>query len=89
MAINKFTRAWIWLWYNDCTRLAVLFGIPVIPVVLLSAYLFGTGEYLRHVAGVTYIIFFSWAIIDNDYSNLRRIGMDEYRRKIKPSEASQ
>lgn len=82
METNKFKRAWIWLWYNDITRLCVLFGLPVIPVILITILIFGTGEYLRTVSGVTYILFFGWALFDNDYSNLRRIGMNEYRKKI-------
>lgn len=27
-----------------------------------------------------------WAFMDNDYSNLRRIGLDENRRKLTPKE---
>lgn len=82
METNKFIRAWIWFWYNDITRLCVLIGVPVIPVVAATTAVFGPGEYLRTVAGVTYVLFFAWALIDNDYSNLRRIGMNEYRKKI-------
>jgi len=79
---NKFKRAWIWLWYNDITRLCVLFGLPVVPVLLFAIIIFGLCEYLRTLAVLTYVGFFVWALIDNDYSNLRKIGMDEYRRKI-------
>jgi hypothetical protein len=79
---NRIKRAWIWLWYNDITRLAVLVGLPIIPVVAISAAMFGVGNYLRVVAAVTYVMFVAWAILDNDYSNLRRIGMDEYRKKL-------
>ena len=82
METNKLKRAWIWLWYNDVTRFAVLLGLPIIPVILLVAYFFGVGEYLRTVAMFAYMFTFGWMIIDNDYSNLRRIGMTEYRKKI-------
>ena len=82
MEKNKFKRAWIWFWYSDYTRFAVLFGLPVIPVLLLFGCVFGVGEYLRVVATVTYMFIFAWALFDNDYSNLRRIGLDEFRRKI-------
>jgi len=82
METNRLKRAWIWVWYNDITRICVLLGLPVIPVVLLTAMIVGPGEYLRTVAWITYILFFGWALIDNDYSNLRRIGMNEYRKKI-------
>ena len=79
---NRIKRAWIWLWYNDITRLAVLVGLPIIPVVAISAAMFGVGGYLRVVAAVTYVMLVAWGILDNDYSNLRRIGMDEYRKKL-------
>lgn len=82
METNRLKRAWIWIWYNDITRLCVLLGLPVIPVMLIAMSIFGPGEYLRTVAGAAYILFFGWAMIDNDYSNLRRIGMNEYRKKI-------
>lgn len=82
MEINKFKCAWIWFWYNDITRLCVLLGLPTIIIILIAILLFGSGEYLRIIAGVSYILFFGWAVIDNDYSKLRHIGMDEYRRKI-------
>lgn len=79
---NKFKRAWIWLWYNDATRLLILLGLPIVPVLAISIFLFGPGEYLRTVATITYIVFVGWTILDNDYTNLRRIGMNEYRKKI-------
>lgn len=80
--LHPLHKAWIWLWYNDITRLMVLIGVPVIPVLVLSYYVFGPGEYLRLLAGASYIVFFCWAMLDNDYSNLRRIGLDEFRNKI-------
>jgi len=79
---NRLKRFWIWLWYNDATRLLIILGVPVIPVVVLAGVLFGPGEYLRPVAMSAYVFTFGWAFIDNDYSNLRRIGMDEYRKKL-------
>jgi len=79
---NKFKRAWILLWYNDITRFSILLGIPVIPILIFCYLLFGSGEYLRSVAMISYIAFFIWAMIDNDYSNLRKIGLDEYRNKL-------
>lgn len=79
---NKFKRAWIWFWYNDITRICIITGLPIIPILLLCCYLFGTGEYLRGVAMFSYCFFVGWAFLDNDYSNLRKIGLDEYRRKL-------
>ena len=83
METNKFKRAWIWFWYNDVTRWGTVLGIPSIFMVVVVYGLFGWGEYLLCIAVISYIIFLAWAIIDNNYSNLRRIGMDEYRNKIK------
>jgi len=82
METNKFKRAWIWFWYNNFTRICIVMGLPVLPVVVITYFIFGTTNNLRTVALVTYSIFLVWALIDNDYSNLRRIGMNEYRRKL-------
>lgn len=82
MEKNRLKRAWIWIWYNDVTRICVLMGLPVIPLIFVIAIVFGHGEYLRILALVAYGVLVGWAMIDNDYSNLRRIGMNEYRKKI-------
>jgi hypothetical protein len=83
MEHNRLRRMWIWFWYNDITRLCILFGVPVIPVVLGLLAIFGPGEYLRDVGAGMYLLLVAWAILDNDYSQLRRIGLDEYRRRIR------
>jgi len=83
MEHNRLKRMWIWIWYNDITRLCILFGVPVIPVVLGLLATIGPGEYLRDIAAGTYLLLVAWAILDNDYSQLRRIGLDEYRRRIR------
>ena len=80
--VTPIERAWIWFWYNDATRLLMLIGVPVVPVVALCAVVFGPGEYLRAVALATYGGLVGWALVDNDYSKLRKIGRDEYRRKM-------
>ena len=82
MGQSKIERGWIWLWYNDITRLCVLTGVPSLLIVFICFLLFGSGEYLRIIAGFSYVVFFVWASVDNDYSKLRRIGMTEFRRKI-------
>lgn len=81
--MSKFQYCWIWFWYNDITRLCIIVGLPVIPIVFITAYFFGWGEYLRTVAACSYIFFFGWALMDNDYSNLRKIGLDEYCKPLK------
>lgn len=81
METNRLKKAWIWLWYNDITRLSLFLGIPVLFIILKS--LFKMDESFDSIFFIGYLSIFIWAIIDNDYSNLRRIGMDEYRRKLK------
>lgn len=82
METNKFVRAWIWFWYNDVTRICIIIGVPVLPASIVAYFIFGPGEHLRSVALATYTIFCGWALLDSDYSNLRRIGLDEYRRNL-------
>lgn len=79
---NRIKRAWIWLWYNDVTRFCVIAGVPIIPITAATCAFFGPGEYLRNVSACAYLAIFLWACIDNDYSNLRRIGLNEYRKKL-------
>jgi hypothetical protein len=83
MEKNKLKIAWIWIWYNDITRLSFMAGIPLIPIVYL-AFIFGfPPEHLKKLAMGIYALFMIWMFADNDYSNLRRIGMNEYREKLK------
>ncbi len=82
METNKYTKAWIWIWYNDITRLCILFGCPVLPAISMCYLVFGSGEYLKTVVIIVYAFFIGWAMVDNDYSHLRRIGLDEYRNKL-------
>ncbi len=79
---NKLKRAWIWLWYNDAIRLCVLGGLTTLPVVTVAYYFGLRGESLRFVAVASYVMQFGLALLDNDYSNLRRIGLNEYRTKL-------
>lgn len=79
---RRLVRAWIWLWYHDYTRLALMTGLHLPLVLLAFAVSFGTGEYLRNVALISYGLTIAWLMLDNDYSNLRRIGMDEFRNPL-------
>lgn len=82
---RRLVRAWIWFWYNDITRMCVLLGLHL-PFVLLGVYaLFGPGEYLRNVAIGAYLAVFMWAMVDNDYTQLERIGLDVYRKPLRRS----
>ena len=78
--LTCYMRWWILFWYNNITRVCLLLGIPSIVLCLISWYCFGPGEYLRGVALWSYGLLFAWALFDNDYSNLRKVGLDEYRR---------
>ena len=76
-------RAWIWFWYNDITRMLLLVGLHL-PVVLLATYaIFGPGEYLRDVAVAAYMLTFCVMLVDNDYTQLRRIGLDVNRQPLR------
>jgi hypothetical protein len=54
-----------------------LFWIPVL------VYFDVDGEAISNMAIIIYLVVVIWAICDNDYSNLRRIGLDEYRKPLK------
>lgn len=81
--IGKLHAAWIWFWYNDMTRM-FLVVMPthyafIVPLLLWS------GMDVESIGGVLWPIYgliLFWAFIDNDYSNLRKIGLNEYRQKL-------
>lgn len=81
--IGKLHAAWIWFWYNDMTRM-FLVVMPthyafIVPLLLWSGMdVKSIGDILWPIYGM--ILF--WAFIDNDYSNLRKIGLNEYRQKL-------
>mgnify|MGYP001250052153 CR=1 FL=1 len=82
--INPLKRAWIWFWYNDVVRFLVIL-IPTYFVVVIPL-LFFVGvppKYMGNTLSLIYMIGCVWAMLDNDYSNLRRIGLDEYRKPLK------
>ncbi|EGR2227201.1 hypothetical protein DZF79_02895 [Vibrio parahaemolyticus] len=89
---NKLKRMWISFWYNNSTRsyfvllgLHLIFTLPAViyPLSLLGvSFDFESGKFL---AAILYLSVAYWAIIDNDYSNLRRIGLNERREKINQS----
>jgi hypothetical protein len=84
---NRFKRAWIWFWYSNATRLLLVL-LPTYFVVLLPA-LAQLGldvDQQRAIATITYLALLSWAIKDNDYTQLERIGLDVNRRPLGPVE---
>jgi hypothetical protein len=80
---NKFKRAFIWIWYNDVFRLICMMGVPVLPVFISMVVLGFPIELVKTVTAVLYVLLIGVLWLFNDYSNLRRIGMDEYRKRLK------
>jgi hypothetical protein len=82
--MSKLEYCWIWFWYNDITR--IFFIIIPSYLFLLIPFLKWIGipvEYLDEIAVFTYLTVFVLGLMYNDYSQLRKIGMDEYRNKLK------
>jgi hypothetical protein len=76
-------RAWIWFWYNNTTRfLVVLFPSYFVIVVPLLQFLGLEGEAFRRTLALVYLAVFAWAVKDNNYSNLERIGLNVDRRPL-------
>jgi len=82
---NRFKRAFIWVWYSSLFRMLCL-SIALPFMILLSVFLRRIGldidaaTYIAYSAYITLIFMF---LIFRDYSNLRRIGLDEYRNRLK------
>jgi len=78
---NPLKRALIWIWYNDWFRLFFIllptWILPTIPILIWLRI-----EITQWLLPSMYIGMFVIACIFNNYSNLRKIGMDEYRNKI-------
>lgn len=82
--LKKINNCWIWFWYCDITRLFFVL-IPSYFVLLVPTLLLFNvpEEHFKSILMFTYIGVFLFALIDNDYSNLRKIGLNEYREKLK------
>lgn len=81
--LKKLHFAWIWFWYNDITRISCVL-LPLHFIFFIPFYLWigVPDKSMPDALGVTYIIILMVAMFDNDYSNLRKIGLDEYRCKL-------
>lgn len=81
---NPLKRAWIWIWYNTTFRMLVVL-IPTYFVVVIPFLVFigVPPDMMGRTLSAIYMAVFVWAMLDNDYSNLRRIGLDEYRKPLK------
>lgn len=71
---------WIWIWFNDVTRFLIpLLGLHLV-VTLVGLDLSGlrqslSVEVMKSILIGQYSLFFLWAMADNDYENLNRIGL--------------
>lgn len=86
--ISKLHAAWIWFWYNDTTRI-LLVMVPTYFIVLIPLLWFlgvRDSETIRGIAMFSYIAIFSFAMMDNDYENLNKIGLTVYRKKMTEEE---
>lgn len=77
-------RAWIWFWYNNTTRcLVVLFPSYFVLIIPALLQLELSDEAFRRTLALVYFAVFAWAVRDNNYANLERIGLDVERRPLK------
>lgn len=86
---RRLVRAWIWFWYSEATRL--LFVMLPGHFILTAPLLYGLGvpdEHFSTALGLVYALVFVWAMVDNDFENLERIGLDTNRRKLPPEPAA-
>lgn len=85
--LGRLHRTWIWFWYSDITRMffVLLPGhfLVTIPILL---WLHVDDTVAKNILTGTYLLVFFWALFDNDFENLRKIGLDPYRKPI-PKEA--
>jgi len=81
---RKLNYIFIWTWYNDWFRLFVIMT-PTYMVFLIPFCLWigVPNEYMKNVLFSVYLIGLGLAFVYNDYSNLRKIGMDENRNTLK------
>ncbi len=85
--MGKFQKCWIWFWYNDITRIFLVL-IPTYCVLLVPLLLWFNlaPDIIAKVIGAVYLIILVIASVDSSYSNLRKIGLDENRKKLKGRE---
>lgn len=88
--VGRLHAAWIWFWYWDVSRLLfVLFPGHFLLTLPVMGWLHWDGPLIKDVLIGTYLLVLAVAMVDNDYENLRRIGLDPYRRPLPESESTQ
>ena len=81
--MSKTKKYWIWFWYNDITRLCfVMFPLYFIILIPLLIWMGISEEAFKKILSIVYLSVWAWALVDNDYSNLRKIGLDENRKPL-------
>ena len=84
---NPLHRLAVRVWYSDLFRMYfVLLPLWLIPVALLLLRAGVGADACRTICVVLYPVLCGAALTFNDYSNLRRIGLNEYHKKIEVDE---
>ena len=81
--ISKLEFYWIRFWYNDITRIIGVMLGGFTALIFIVLYFINPILINRPFVISVYIAFVCLAFIDNDYSNLRKTGLDEHRNKLK------
>lgn len=87
---NPFKRVCIKIWYSEWFRFAfILCPLWLVVSVLILMLVFPTAsEFIRTVFFIVYSSLLAAGIIKNDWSELRKIGLDEYHRPLKQNEVN-
>lgn len=83
-----FKRRCIKLWYSDWFRLVFIICPIWLFVLMIGLFVYfpNSIDLIRSCCIFIYTIFLVTGLIWNDYSNLRRIGLDEYHQPLKQKE---
>lgn len=82
-----FKRMCMRIWYSEWFRIAFIL-CPIWLIVLMIMLMISfpsVSELIRYLCLTLYVVLFTTALAKNDWSELRRIGLDEYHRPLKPT----
>ena len=81
---NRLKRAFIWIWYSGKFRVIfILFNFWWLLPLMLWLYSLGLDiQAVKCIAFLLHMSLFMMGCIFNDFSNLRKIGLDEYRNSL-------
>lgn len=83
-----FKRLCIRIWYSDWFRFVFVL-CPIWLMALMIALMIcfpSAAELIRCVSIGAYIVLFMAALAKNDYSELRKIGLDEYHQPLRSAD---